>query len=465
MKTAKRSGSSVITFQSTVGMKTANPRSPIIPDDSFVLSTRHTSLVLSSLLPDTQAVALNFFFLAYGSSQDTEATGSILHLLAARYATCAPSSPLALATAALAVNVTGLWRLRGSDTALARQLYAQAVTRVREAIMDPTRNRSDELLMAALVLESYDSVNGEHQCNPSPAVHASGSVALLKHRAALNYRNQLSQHLVMAIRNKYVQDALTGRQRVKDVGDIWRDHGPMPQSPAARLDRLAFHLLQLRASLRSAQSLEGNERSRASVLSRSLALHEECDRWIESLPDRWHPVSVNRAHVHASVKAAGMYGTTCHVYTNLSIANVRNLHRIVELGILRIMSTCPSPEALNAPARVQLIVDEICSSVPFCVGDLVQPASPILGDVVRFPVVQMEPGRYPESVTQHGLQVASSGARLMHRTLVSALEIVEGGNLDTYSSLLSNSQLGWMKSQISRLDSILHQLAPRAGGT
>jgi hypothetical protein len=159
-----------------------------------------------------------------------------------------------------------------------------------------------------------------------------------------------------------------------------------------------------------------------------------------------------------------MYGTTCHVYTNLSIANVRNLHRVVELGILRILSTCPSPEALNAPARVQLIVDEICSSVPFCVGDLVQPASPMLGDVVRFPVVQMGPGRFPESVTQHGLQAASSGARLMHRTLVSALEIVEGGNLDTYSSLLSNSQLGWMKSQISRLDSILHQLAPRAGG-
>ncbi|OIW26196.1 hypothetical protein CONLIGDRAFT_706264 [Coniochaeta ligniaria NRRL 30616] len=345
MKTAKRSGSSVVAFQSLA--ETAILKSPVIPDDSFVPATQHRSLVLSSLLPGTQDVALNFFFLAYGSSLDIEATGSLFHLLPAMYATCAPSSPLALATAALAVNITGLWRLRGSDTTLARQLYAQAVTRVRETIMDTTQNRSDELLMATLVLESYDSVNREHQCNLSPSVHASGSGALLKHRAVLNYRNQLSQHLVLAIRNKYVQDALTGGQCVKDISDIWLDYGPLPQSPAASLDRLAFDVFQLRGSSRLASdrpselSLPGNETSRGLVVSQSLALHEECARWIDSLPNRWHPVAVNRVDIHGSVKAAGMYGTTCHVYANLSIATVRNLHRVIELGVLQILSTFP----------------------------------------------------------------------------------------------------------------------------
>lgn len=140
---------------------------------------------------------------------------------------------------------------------------------------------------------------------------------------------------------------------------------------------------------------------------------------------------VNRSDIKDSIKRAGMQGTTCHVYANLSIASTRNWYRLIELGTLQILSTYPHTLTKRVPggvrptevhslaSRVLLLVDEICSSIPYCVGDLVRPVTPILGDIVHFPVVYMPASgasalqTFPESITQHERQVASSGARLM----------------------------------------------------
>lgn len=289
MNATRCSESLAITAQHITAVKRINH--PADLEDFSIPSSRFTNLTLSRFLPDFQQVALNFFFLSYGSSQSTDATGYIFYLLPAMYATCPESSPLALATAALAVNVTGLWTLQGCDTPPAYKLYSRAVTGVKEVISDATKNRSVELLMAALLLEFYDSVNGEYQQNPSPGVRAAGSWALLGYRALLNYRHQLSEHLVMAIRYKYVLEAITGRRVASNIGNAWQVHGPMPQSPATRLDMLAYDLFTLKESL----ALSANQSpkpfrkatriDRVCAISRALILQQRCTQWVDSLPE------------------------------------------------------------------------------------------------------------------------------------------------------------------------------------
>jgi len=452
-----------------------------------------------SLVPDAIAWALDFFFLSYCVFEDKDATTSVFRLLPGMYAASEWSSPLCLATRALAVNVTGLWSLRSSDITEARRLYSQAVTRVKIAVANPLESQSDELLLATQVLEAYETINTEYQRPSSASVsrglHASGSMALLKHRAALNNQSKLARHIALAVRRRWIQDAITVRQCMEETQDIvwWQDDdGPLPLDPAAAVDNLAFKLFQLRRLWRLSASgatslmnfpvpaVDRNPCGR-SMLSHAVSLHEECTRWVDVLPDRWYPTSVHRQDVDESVKAAGMHGTTCHVYSNLSVASTWNWYRIIEFGVLQLLlhmrlgtrasSNTSGAQVAEMVSRMQAIVDGICASVPYCTGDITDPSSPLLGGTIRFPHVHIlpspsavdpSPTTLPESISQHEQQLASSGAMLMHRTLTTIVGMAEDQDTRCHGlQTLHPGQVEWIKSQISRLYRALH---PITGG-
>jgi len=429
----------------------------------------------STLMPDSESVALSFFFLTYGSSsagQEIEATCSYLGLIPQAFAKCLSTSPLALATAALAVNVTCLWRRKGSDAAPARQYYSQAVTAVKKAVADPIESTSDDLLMATLVLEAYDVINSHVQRKHSLRLgtHMSGSVALMRHRAALNYRDEISQRMVIAVRSKIIDQAILGRwDAIGEFRDIWEDESPLPQNPAATADKLAYRLYQLREQTSQFGSEVVGSNCQL-LLARASALATDCTRWIEELPEYWHAVAVPKADLEESIRAAGVYDA-CDVYSNMAIANIRNWHRIIELSILRILQLLQADrnssasadqgfEASKIASRMQVIVDEMCASVPYLFGDMTRPCVPFLGDTVKFPHVAQAPwgtalsGRprtLPESLSRHERQVASSGGMKVYRVMKAVVALVEDGKGSSAQAFkLREGQLDWIKSQVSR---------------
>ncbi|KAF7561642.1 hypothetical protein G7046_g2500 [Stylonectria norvegica] len=414
-------------------------------------------LILSTLLPDTETVALSFFFASYGSGRDKEATCQFYELLPSMYARSHPSSPLALATVALAVNITSLWSLRGIETVTARRHYIKAVAGAREAVLDSARSRSDDMLMTALVLEAYEGITAYYQGNRNPGVHASGLVALMRHRGELNFQDYNARRLLVAVRSKLVQDTMAGSLITGELDDIWRDTGPMPDNPAIGADKLAHSLLRL-----ASNDTDGL------LLLRAAALENECTRWLDALPAHWRSVAVHRDSVHKSVRDAGFYGATCDVYTNFSIANIRNWHRIIELNVLQIQRRCYAAKlhvdeehgtathlSLQILSRMQTIMDEICASAPYLVGDLTRPSSPVLGDTVHFAHAEVATmsglKTFPESMAQHERQMASSGSMALHRTLTAALYALgkEGNGL-------RGGQRDWIVAQVTKCRSILH---------
>ncbi|KAK3360931.1 hypothetical protein B0T24DRAFT_671612 [Lasiosphaeria ovina] len=475
---------SAVTSRSSLVQK--DTRSAAAPLDAAIRSTPAppaAPLLISILLPDTESAALSFFFfLTYGAStsSELEATCSFFAMIPRVYARCLSSSPLALATTALAVNVTCLWRLRGSDTTTARQCYARAVTAVKKAVADPEESTSDELLMATMVLEAYDRINAHFQRvdKASLGLHTSGSVALLRHRAALNFRDELSQRMVISIRNNIIREAILGWESIGEFHDVWEDGGPMPQSPAIEADKLAFRLHQLRDEMRRADDVARS--SGGFLLAKATALADDCSRWLDDLPDHWSRVAVRREDLDESIKAAGTYGASCDVYTNISIAVVRNWHRVIELGVLQILHRLQTARDTSALAdnersgsktvsRVQAIVDEMCASVPYQFGDMVRPCIPFFGDRVRFPHVEEAPwatalsGRpqtLPESMSRHEHQVASSGGLKVYRALKAVVVLVEDGMGTARAMKLRQGQLDWIKSQISRFRSQLDSGSP-----
>lgn len=433
--------------------------------------------ISSMPMPDTEYAALSFFFHVYGAGRDTDATCSWLDLLPGMYAACRPYSPLSLATTALAIRITTLWTLRDVDSEAARQRYAQAVIGAREAILDPIVSRSNELVMATLVLEAYDSITSYYRYNQT-GVHTSGAIALVKHRGSLNYRDDISRRIVVTLRSKLVQDSLVNPQDVRDLHFVWKDDFPVPQSFTAELDRLAYRLAQLsglmRGADRSAQKVvsgtEVND-TQTTLFSQVIALAHDCTRWMQTLPYHWHSVAVDSQYIDETIKAAGVHGTSCDVYANLTIASVRNWHRIVELRVLQLLRQCqasqdshndsPSTSVEGIQSRIQRIMDEICASVPYHVGDMMEPTSPILGAKPKFPHVRTPDAAHrnlrslPESMSRHEHQMASSGAMILYRVLTTVIGLARDGT-DDYRIVLPHDQMEWIMVQYLRIQKLLN---------
>lgn len=108
--------------------------------------------------PDTA-----FFFTT--SFQDTVSMERVncpgyLELLPYVYSATAPNSALALATRALASSFYGAWAGAGGDRDAENEtsgtIFGKALLATQQAILDLDKSKSDETLMAVLILRLYE---------------------------------------------------------------------------------------------------------------------------------------------------------------------------------------------------------------------------------------------------------------------------------------------------------------------
>ncbi|RSM07624.1 hypothetical protein CDV31_008517 [Fusarium ambrosium] len=408
--------------------------------------------------------ALGFFFFHYGRCYDGQATCSIFGILPSMYAKCSSDSPLAKATTALALEVAHLHRSTGGHSVVGYSTYTEAVIRTKEALTTSAQNKSNELLMTTLVLGAYENARAtfgktNHSVSLPSRTHMLGSIALLKHRGSLNHKDELSWRLVVATRNRLLQhtwhgvDGLGGFETLREVWDCGT--GAQMYSPAVKADTLAFRLSRLKLLARTALSLD-------EILSGAINLARECSLWQNILPSGWKVLSVPACSLSPSIQAAGAYDhVDPAVYASLSIANSYNRHRVTELGCLSLIGDClvrlSSPEQecrrgrVLPPAlllRVQILVDEICASVPFLTGDTA--AGGLRAMTMLLPSV-VQPSHGGNKI-QHAQQVVASGLFMMYNTFKIVLELL-GDNV--MGNVIRDGQVEWIVRQSQRLGQIL----------
>lgn len=402
-----------------------------------------------------------------------------------------PSSPLSRAATALALQVVHLHNLRGDGSVLEHTVYAEAVSRTQEAIANPAQSKSDELLMTTLVLDAYESNRaafGRRNRVPHTRSHIIGCMALLQHRGSLNYRDEFSWRLIIASRNRLLHHngkKLTELSGLEIVHAVW-DGGvnSRPESAAIEADTLAFQLSQLQHLLRwnhEAPSSQNTTPARPAkkttignahwnnILTSAINLAIKCDIWRNTLPQTWKPMSVFACTLASSTPAAAVYEhASPAVYTSLSMANSLNRQRITELGVLELIRDCsvaisakngqdqPQTTEIVPPmflGRAQILVDEICASVPFMTMDV---SASISTDSVALSVPNVS-SMFPRETMEHRQQVAASGLYMMYNTLEKILEIVgDCSGLGSAGTAVREGQVDWMRRQSYRLREALH---------
>ncbi|KPM39330.1 hypothetical protein AK830_g7258 [Neonectria ditissima] len=440
---------------------------------------------------DVESNALGFFFLRYSFNHDVQTTCSFFGILPAMYANSNMSFPLAKATTALALQVARLHSWCGDESTTEHRVYTEALTQTNQAIAGATQSKSDELLMTTLVLDAYESNRatfGREDDDSRFGTHILGSVALLQHRGSLNYRDEVSWRLVIATRNRLLyqnRNAFTESAGLEAVNAVWDGAvRTQPQGVAIEADTLTFKLSRLQHLLETNRqtifsqgevddkpienSVE-DEMELGGILASASNLAIECDLWRDALPPIWEPMPVLGCTLAPSIQAVALYDKVMPaVYTNLLIANSLNRQRITELGVLALIQEClVATSAKDAPrksqssmeppaallARAQLLVDEICASVPYLtvdVTDKVYATSPALPTPSRSVVCHWD-------TAEHRRQVIASGLYMMYGTLDKAVSIVgDGGVLGGLGhAILRDGQVDWMIEQSHRLRNVL----------
>ena len=445
---------------------------------------------------DHEMASLCFFFTNYvaTTSDPTVSRGYFEYLLPV-YSRAMPFSPLSVATSAVAVNIAQMWMQRGPDTLLARSIFQKSLTALKRDISDPVKATADETLMTVLLLEFYEAVGSRFQNKDSSATHQSGAVALIKHRGAANFKSEVGKRLLIAVRSQVITHAVQTKKKIEFDPEVWGDQDDMPVNPAINLDRLVAELANLQVqesgmlsrssspitpssmSSRSTSSSSSSSTSTQSLFNAALELDTRLSVWPKQVPDNWHPMAVSSPDlVHPSIFEAGVYGETCDVYYSLHVAAIYNQYRCARLAVLKIILKCCNlmgnefmggfrPTQDYARREVQALVDEICASSPFYLGNRTEPGLIDDTDGVYYPQMPMIKDEFaaynPEFFERaldmarkgHARLAAALGGHFLLSTFLAVVRTIQDPDLlvSNEEPLLRKGQMKWILDQFDRL--------------
>lgn len=218
---------------------------------------------------------------------------------------------------------------------------------------------------------------------------------------------------------------------------------PAQPGPRPLLATAASEIVNLRHSWEQMIAQPPDQAVATSILAKATEIDTNLATWSYLLPPHWAPIAASI--IPQSVRDAGMYNNRCDCYTDMWIATTWNTYRdcriLVQMIIIGCLSRVPfqDPNGLKvtlAMAIAHRLADDICASVPFCLGDQVESVRMKSG-LVEYPFAETRP------VTWTHMQIAPlMGAWFLAPYL---------RNLESSDIGLPSEQKAWVQSQIERI--------------
>lgn len=340
------------------------------------------SLAFSRELASTSFFLKNFAL----PPRQKDSTRGYLEVLLPIYQNASPDSLVHQATHAVALAALS----NGFKTKLlrmeAQKLYGKALREVGEAIKDPVKARSDELLISVLLFSLYEAITAGNDARMAWTHHITGAVSLVKLRGEEQLKNPQSLQLFRAVRSSMLTSSIIQGKVVDDF--------PAPGGWACDEDddlnaanRLTLICLKLPNIKRYAQDLLAQEKTPAvinevmSLIRTAKDIDSQLEHWALTVPEEWeyHTVEYCREEPK-DVFASQYWRGPIHEYYDLNVANIINDYRISRIFcqavILGCISALPLSTQTEATDRVsaqatyltQQMVDDFSSSVPFLMG-------------------------------------------------------------------------------------------------
>jgi hypothetical protein len=383
---------------------------------------------------------------------------SFMFFLPQLFIAAKPNSPLQRATCALALftcqyilDYKGTSRL---NFQLGRKALGEALRLNHHAMEDPITCLSDETLMAVMLLDIIHKILCLVGRHTPTEVHLTGAAQLIKLRGPKNLENVLSQRILAGVVSETAGKALSQRVPVKTVVNSLCSSGQINNltqsldTATDLLNHLAERVANVQAPIRAfvgCRSLSENLRAGA-LLAAVLKIDQDLIDWECAIPSDWcHQPAADMSA--ARLAAFQAYCTTIDIYSSVGIANTYNSFRMLRILVqtLAYEITCSYPQArasivpsgpLDYASTVQRLVDDICASVPYCMGT--------------------------RNVGMHSSEIHFSAAKGMVQSFADRETSVQVGawllraplKTCATSELIDEQQRTWIVSQMDRIDDL-----------
>ncbi|EXK82347.1 hypothetical protein FOQG_13370 [Fusarium oxysporum f. sp. raphani 54005] len=352
-------------------------------------SLERTIIRLPSDHPQDLAVP---FFLTYVTDvgRSLESTRGFLEFV--RPALASERHDSALNTAVTATSIK-IWSMIGkipSSSPLPYQLLVKALKRLHQATEEPMERGRDETVLAALVLQMHDTLSAVSGQTRAHGAHREGALTLLLQRENCFKNSKYYAHLVGNLLHSRVSVSVRNRIRLptKDLEWIETEVAPiLPSNPSSALDMIGVSIADLQHTFRDMSPPTVLSSPDTKLRQQICNLDTQLRTWLKRIPASWYPRRMKSGiDFDPSVPS---YRGACDIYPSIQVANIWNAWRIYCLILEDIKDQLTKSSALSAvqhfddensileyamfwtsnERRVQKLVDSMCLSIPFYLGN------------------------------------------------------------------------------------------------
>ncbi|KAJ3547840.1 hypothetical protein NM208_g1309 [Fusarium decemcellulare] len=361
--------------------------------------SRNDCSILPSLQPHQQDLAVSFF-LNYVTNigRSLESTRGFLEFVRPALATQRHDSALFAAVNAAASKLWMILGYYGSSASQPIKLHSKALVRLQKAVQDPEERRHDATVLAALMLQVYDTlsaISGQHRAH---GTHRDGALALLLQRGDDGSDSKYHANLVGNLLHSKVSLCVRERRPLPSSDRGWLKSQALaiePVNPSCLLDHIGIAVADLQHTFHESWATKKDVDSSglSDLLDQIRTVDGQLRMWLEVVPQHWYPKRMQSGRdIDLSIET---YKGSCDVYPSIQIANIWNGWRIYCLILqqikLRLASDVPSPspkqtsnlhhisQSVRITHEVQELVDSICHSIAFYLGNCTSP--PTLSDM------------------------------------------------------------------------------------
>lgn len=273
---------------------------------------------------------------------------------------------------------------------LPSHLLGQALVRLRQAINDSEERARDATVLAALVLQMHDTLSAVSGQAKAHGMHRDGALALLSQRDDKYHGSKYRAYLVGNLLHSKVSRSVRTGNAFSSIELKWLKTQAipvLPMNPSSLLDIIGVSIASLQRDfcdpsfiLRARPS--GLQESRERVQRLDIQLQN----WLERIPPLWYRRRTQCGKdIDPSIET---YHGACDIYPSIQIANIWNTWRIYRLVLEQAKSRLKKLIPLSwhgasstqndtnpgdATGQVQELVDAMCYSVPFYLGNCSRP--------------------------------------------------------------------------------------------
>ena len=290
--------------------------------------------------------------------------------------------------------------------------YTQAVASLRSALERPEDRRRPATALAVLALHLYESISAVYDARQAMPVHHHGVLSLLPIAVASHSSldSKISTYVKGFVLHTEISSALRQKRSMHSTAYAYvkSPHTSflVPGNISSTLDSIGASVTELQADY-----VRGLSQRRHT--SSSLLLEQQCRAWIieagrisellqawaRDVPDHWRPFRLTRGQDFSPSITA--YRSACDIYPSCQIATLWNLCRFHRLLLFKIIvgatqqcnstdlprdgqsaddgrlvpTTMPESAIQQQADSIQELVDSICYSVPFYLGNRTKPPS------------------------------------------------------------------------------------------